>query len=573
MNPETRSCQNCKQDFIIEAEDFSFYEKIQVPPPTWCPECRQQRRYAWRNDRNLYRRECRLCQKSTVSMYSPNKPFKVYCPNCWWGDGWDATEYGRDYDPSRPFFEQLKGLQRDVPRISLLGKNSVNSEYTTHSSDNKNCFMCSSAMHCEDSLYSDFIFYCANIADCTAVYKKAERCYECVDVQNCYRCQYSVLINDCTECYYCYDCRGCSDCFLSTNLRNKKYCFLNRQYDKESYKAKLQEWDLASHADREKLYVQYKEMLSGDALRRYATIEQSVDSTGDYIFNSKNTLICFDADRGEDIKYCMNAIDSKGGMDVYRGAEKIELAYESHALIRDYEVFFCNLSYDNSHLQYCDHCFNSQNLFGCIGMKKGEYSILNKRYSPEDYKDLKKNIIRDMRASGEYGEFFPISLSPFGYNESHAQLYTEPLPKDQVSSHGWNWEDSGLGTFGKETTKPEDIPDKIEDVNDSILQAVLKCVSCSRNYNVVRPELDFYRRETLPIPRFCPTCRDRRRIALRTSRKLWSRQCMCDYAVHTNTAKHAHHPEGRCPNEFQTSYAPERPEVVYCEQCYNAEIV
>src|ERR1044072_985042 len=74
MPSEIRTCQSCKSAFAIAPEDFDFYKKIDVPPPTWCPECRMRRRYAWRNDRNLYRRTCDLCQKSIVTMYSPNKP-------------------------------------------------------------------------------------------------------------------------------------------------------------------------------------------------------------------------------------------------------------------------------------------------------------------------------------------------------------------------------------------------------------------------------------------------------------------------------------------------------------------
>ena len=35
---ETKTCQNCKNDFIIEPDDFSFYEKMKVPAPTFCPE-------------------------------------------------------------------------------------------------------------------------------------------------------------------------------------------------------------------------------------------------------------------------------------------------------------------------------------------------------------------------------------------------------------------------------------------------------------------------------------------------------------------------------------------------------
>ncbi len=35
MESQTKNCQNCKKDFIIEPEDFNFYEKIKVPAPTF----------------------------------------------------------------------------------------------------------------------------------------------------------------------------------------------------------------------------------------------------------------------------------------------------------------------------------------------------------------------------------------------------------------------------------------------------------------------------------------------------------------------------------------------------------
>jgi hypothetical protein len=55
MKTETKTCQNCKKDFTIESEDFNFYEKIKVPPPTFCPECRIIRRMLWRNFRSLFK--------------------------------------------------------------------------------------------------------------------------------------------------------------------------------------------------------------------------------------------------------------------------------------------------------------------------------------------------------------------------------------------------------------------------------------------------------------------------------------------------------------------------------------
>src|SRR3989339_1540309 len=114
MESKTKTCQNCKHEFRIEPEDFDFYEKIKVPAPTFCPECRAQRRLAFRNERNLYKRKCDLCGKDIISRYSPEppsgwkKPLKVYCPKCWYSDQWDPMEYGQDYDFSRGFFEQFK---------------------------------------------------------------------------------------------------------------------------------------------------------------------------------------------------------------------------------------------------------------------------------------------------------------------------------------------------------------------------------------------------------------------------------------------------------------------------------
>ncbi len=86
MTMESRNCQNCKLDFIIEPEDFVFYEKIKVPPPTFCPDCRLARKLVWRNERSLYKRNCDLCKKNIISMYKPTVLFPVYCHECWWSD-------------------------------------------------------------------------------------------------------------------------------------------------------------------------------------------------------------------------------------------------------------------------------------------------------------------------------------------------------------------------------------------------------------------------------------------------------------------------------------------------------
>ena len=551
---EQRTCKNCQQSFKIEEDDVAFYARLHVPPPTWCPECRQQRRYAWRNERTLYRRNCDLCGKSTVTIYSQNKPYKVYCPPCWWGDGWDAGQYARDFDFSKSFFEQYKELQYTVPRIALLGKNSVNSEYTNHSSDNKNCYLVTSAGYCENIMYSNWIMESRDCNDCMYIYTKMERSYECIDSHNSYRCQYGIWLRDCTECFYCYDCRGCQNCFLSYNLRGKSYCFLNQQYTKEEYFKKVAEFNLGSYADRKKLYEQFITLMRNDAIHRDVMNENSVNVVGSAISNSKNVYQCFDVDDAENARYCVSATHIKDCMDAYHFGFKQELIYESHALVRNYHTLFSHLSYDDSYITYCDMCYNSQNLFGCVGVKKGEYRILNKQYSKSEYEALTEKIIEQMKQSKEYGEFFPVELSPFGYNETQGQVYV-PMTRDQVLAKGWKWEDNITKTIGKETLQPEAVPDDIKEVDESILSAVLKCMECSRNYNIVKPELDFYKREIIPLPRLCYDCRYMRRVALRPPRKLYDRTCM------------------KCSAAITTPYAPDRPEKVYCEKCYNSEIL
>lgn len=564
-SPETKNCQNCKKDFTIESEDFNFYEKIKVPPPTWCPECRQLRRYAWRNERTLYRRNCDLCQKSTVTIYSPNKPLKVYCNECWWGGGWDPASFGQDFDFSRPFFEQFQELQLKAPRMALLNKNSINSEYTNHSSDNKNVYLSTSCFFGENISYSNFIFYSRDSMDCNFISEKGERLYECIDSRTCYECQYGILLKDCSSCFYCYDCRGCNNCFMSTNLRNQSYVFKNKKYSREEYLKKVQEYELSSFSVREGLLKEFLDMIRGEAIHRYVISERNINSSGSVLYDCKNVQFSFDILSGsEDCKYLFGCIDDvKDSMDLYHVGNKIELCYESQGCARISNCKFCHLSYDNMDIEYCDTCQNSQNLFGCVSVKKGEYMIFNKKYSKSEYLKLKEKIIEHMKKTGEYGEFFPPSIAPVYYNETQGNLYM-PMSKEEVLAKGWHWEENIPGTFGKETISSEDIPDKIEDVPDSFIAEIFACVECSKNYNITRNELSFLRKEKIPLPRRCPNCRYKRRFDLRPPRKLWHRECMCENDNHDH--------ETQCQNEFETTYATGRLERVYCESCYNKEI-
>ncbi len=552
---ETKNCQNCKENFNITPDDFSFYEKIGVPVPNKCPICRQQLRYAFRNERKLYRRNCDLCGKSTVAIYNNDAQFPVYCPPCWWGDGWDISETGRDFDFTRPFFDQYYDLQSVSPRIALLTKNSINSEYTHHSGDNKNCYLCTAVFNGENVLYSTNSW--GKAQDCMDIFYapgNSMLCYETIACENVHNCHYCMLVNDSSDCMYSYDLRNCTNCFLSYNLRNRSYCILNQQYTKEEYKKEIERFNLSSRESRKGIYEQYKNILENEAIHKYATIERSINSTGNFVSYSKNATYTFDCGKVEDSKYCIMSPELKNSMDVYHVGLNVENAYNSHGVIRSANVMCSHMSYDNTFMYYCDGCNNSQNIFGCVSVKKGEYMILNKKYSKEEYENIKEKIIEHMKNTGEWGEFFPAKYAPVSYNETAANVYI-PLSKEEALEKGFRWQDDLGGTYGKETIQTP--PDDLSNVDESITKEILRCSTCAKNFNVVAPELELYKRMNIPIPECCPDCRYVERQSLRTPRKLWKRGCL-------NTP---------CDNEFESPYSPDRPEKVYCEKCYQKEVL
>lgn len=111
--------QRCRESgvlFEISDQELAIYQKLDISPPTLCPEARARRRLAWRNERTLYRRVCDATSKNIVSIFDKGSSFPVYSQEFWWSDGWDSKQYGRPFDSTRPFFDQFYELFSVVRR-------------------------------------------------------------------------------------------------------------------------------------------------------------------------------------------------------------------------------------------------------------------------------------------------------------------------------------------------------------------------------------------------------------------------------------------------------------------------
>lgn len=587
MNLEARTCQNCKGDFVVEPEDFQFYEKIKVPAPTFCSGCRLQRRLAWRNERALYRRNCDLCDKETISMYEEKTSFPVYCHECWLSDKWNPLDYGREYDFSQPFFDQFQSLINSVPRSALYQRSSTSSPYANLIGESKNVYLSYSAVQTEDVFYSKSVDRSRKIFDSISV-ADSENCFGNIYSDRNFNSHFLEYSNNCLDSWFLFDCANCNNCALSSNLRNREYYFRNEPYSKKEYFEKLKELNLGSFVGLEKAKNDFNQ-LKLEAIHKYGDILKCVNSNGDNLYAAKNARVCFDSYDVEDCTYTFRVFDLKDSFDACFTGESAELVYEYiSGGLNNYNVKFSTFAF--SALKdsfYADYCTSSSDIFGCIGLRSKKFCILNKQYSEDEYRRLVPKIIDQMDAvpfqgrNGRvyrYGEFFPIELSTFAYNETIAQEYF-PLTREKAKEMGYEWKDSQGREYAVDI-QPQDLPDRVDDVSEDALKKIIGCFhrgecnhQCTYRFRLVSDEIQIHRSINLAFPRLCPNCRHYERLKFTNPLKLWHRQCMCDYEVYKNSTKHSHHPSGRCLNEFETSYAPDRKEVVYCEACYNAEVV
>jgi hypothetical protein len=609
MTAEIRVCKNCEKQFSVEPEDFDFYKNIDVPPPTWCPECRNIRRLSWREDRTFQKSICALCKKPTLSMYPPGGPFTIYCRDCWHSDRWDRTAYGRDYDFSKPFFLQYRELMESVPRPALTGTNLVNSEYTHGCESVKNCYSVFFAFETTDSQYGWVPLLSRNTVD-TYGTDKSDHAYETLLSDRLYRSKFVYFSHNSLESSFLFDCVGCSDCFGCVNLRKKKYRFFNEQLSKEEYVKRIADWDLGSYAKLEEAKQKFREFYLS-VPHRYADIVNSTNVTGDVIRDSKNCITCFSALEGvQNCKYVyFAALGIKDSYDVSAVGNLSELLYEASYTSQGQHVRFSSGGSNGIDTEYCEWAVNCANLFGCIALKNNKYCILNKQYSKEEYFALREKIIAHMnempytqemrnekgdmrKIEYKYGEFFPAELSAHAYNDSLAFPWY-PKTKEEALAEGLQWRDQVKHSHTI-TIQSENLPDHIRDVKDEILNETIGCLhnekcaqGCTGAFRLTREELAFYRDMQVALPRLCPSCRHAERIKWRNGFRLWKRRCQCNgtsttnnlqpttdnrKGEYTNTALHAHG-EKPCPNEFETTYAPERPEIVYCDACYKAEFL
>ena len=424
MNEEIRQCKKCQRDFILEVDDFSFYKKMDVPVPNICPDCRFKMRAVWRNEHTLYNRTCGLCNRSIISMYNPKSPYIVYCNECWISDKWDPFSYAIDYDPSKPFFEQLKELMIKTPKSATytsiaVGPN-INSEYTNFAGGNRDCYLIfNSGPDNENCAYSRGLIKSSDVFD---VYygDEIENVYAGVDVHKSSRVVYGQNVSDCVDCFFVLNCSGCQNCFGCVNLRHKSYYFFNEPLKREEWLKRVSEIS-GSFKKTEEMRNKFAEFSMKFPNRSNNSLKVT-NCEGDYIFESKNVKDSFEASFCEDIRHSFSVKRAKDCADMIGHCRNSELLYNGVGVGAGSRRVICSWWVESSQdIEYCYATRQSNDCIGCDAIKNGSFVVLNKKYSKEEYQKIKNNIIKELKEKSIYRDFLPGKLSPFSYNETIAQ--------------------------------------------------------------------------------------------------------------------------------------------------------
>ena len=558
-----KKCKQCKTQFEVTDSDRDFYDRVSpsfngkkylIPEPTHCPDCRARRRLAFRNERSLYHRKCDLTGENIISIYSPDKINKIYSPKAWYSDDWDPLDYGRNFDFSLPFFQQFKELLLEVPLISLWIVNCINADFNNNCFELKDSYLNANTDRGERNFYSYCSEYCNDISDCSFT-QHSELCYECIDTNKGYNCYFSQNLDNCSDIYFSSNLLGCRYCFGCDGLNKKNYHIFNKEVSRAEWENKMNDFNFTAESIEENKKI--AKAVSQKTPKRSSTTINCENAEGNYLYNCKNILNSFDVMGGEDLK---NVIYSPFG------TRHVQDAYAVGDMSWNYEIiggavdstncaFISNPANGPSFSYYCIQCINgTSNCFGSVALKKKKYCILNKQYTKEEYESLLPKIIEHMKKNEEWGEFFSPSLSPFGYNETLAQeLY--PDTEKNIISKGFNWSYyKNPSIEAEKKISAIRLPDRIEDIPDDILNWAIECRTTKKFFKITPQELRLYRRMKLPIPRICPDQRHMDRMTLRNPRKLFDRKC------------------AKCSSNIQTTYSSERPEQVYCEDCYLKEV-
>ena len=503
LKPGQRTCELTGKIWDMTEEEIGWYKKFNVPPSKLHPHTRMRLLHGFSSGIELWWKKHAKTGKPILSFVHPDNPYQVITDK-----EWMSAEFLHDkpeLQTNQPFFDQMWQLALSVPVSALRddgsSKNTIGVDYIK-SEDSYMVFSLPEARRCFYtvlSLYSQDSLDCANAHNC-------QNCFRCNRTNKCYNCKFAFESRDCINCSFLFDCRNCEDCFGATNQRNKKYLWFNEQLSKEEYERRLAEVDLSCYSTLQKHEQDFQDLMKQAVWPENFDIG-CTDCTGEYV---------------EESTRCQKGFWVRGSKDVFNSwmMEDFEdaaysswagwgsLIYNSCDVCFGSWLRFCFRTWQCQNVEYCMDCHDCEYCFGCVGLRKKRYCIYNVQYSENEYWSKLDELKCAMLDSGEYGDFFTAKFSQNGLEYSMADAFWGFTDTELEALDAPRFDPLRGGVVlvdeqeAQTETSTDKIPDSISDpsvadyIGKPLLDAELK-----RNFSITEPELAFYKKNNLPLPR------------------------------------------------------------------------
>ncbi|MDP2630803.1 MAG: hypothetical protein Q8P56_05360 [Candidatus Uhrbacteria bacterium] len=542
---EERICRITGKKFTIWDQEKEMYEQWGVPLSDLHPVERLRAPSAYWNTFNLYWTKDARTGQRILTNFDPEHFPVIYEGTYWMSADFDPREYGREFDFSRPFFEQWHELFLAVPKPSLTLFRCEDCSYCNYSIGCKHCYLTFNSLESENVHYSSLAFQCRDSIELFAC-TRCELCFHCIQSEDCYRALFVDFSARCTDSAFLYNCQDCAHCYQCSNIKNKHYCIRNEQYSQEEYNKMIERIDLQSFRVLEEETAVWNRFLADQPFRAERVVNCE-NSDGTMLRNCHDCHNCFNLSDGENNvnsygQQLYDSVDASG----WEGAHHL---MRSGGILSSRDIAFSMIIEHSFTVWYSMFLYQSHDCFGCYGLRKSEYCILNKQYTKDEYESLRARIIDHMKQTGEWGQYWPLSMSPYYYDDE--ALFFFPIDDELTKKLGARRRPVQMSH--DEGMSIDLIPDHLGDFDDQWHNKTFLCKRTQRAFKITPQEGALHKKLRVALPRIA-----------------WHARLEDNFKLVFILPHEAHCAE--CGKEFSSLIDPsETARPLWCDACYLRE--
>ncbi len=382
---------------------------------------------AWYPNKKLYKGQSSVSKKLLITVYPDGSPIPLLSHEEWINP--NRISPSLPVDLHRPFFDQFAELQKITPVVCLLSNQQENAEYCQDVEQLKNSYIVFDAINGEEILYCVRVYNCKSCMDSYWI-KDSELLYDCTYMFSCYNVRYSFNCKNVSDSMFLVDCHNVKHAFMCSNWRNKEFGLFNRQVTQHEFETFMASHNFTDPAVIAQFRQQFETELLPKTICPPAFLENCEDVQGNYLKNCQRVRDGFESWDLQDCEDVFQCADGHHIRHAYMCNDKVAYVEQCVATgIQAYNVKNSAFVWKSSNIEYSYLCINCQDCFGCIGLRNQKFCIFNRQYSQADYEILRTQLVAAMSTRGEYGNFFPIELSPFRYEDTiAADFFRSPVP-------------------------------------------------------------------------------------------------------------------------------------------------